>query len=71
MINAIEVKEVDIGLLFNAGPVNVEYIPWSAKFNAGSVLNYTYKFEIPSFYNSVMAIINEGKIHLRDVLPRS
>lgn len=53
VVNGFEVKEVDVGLLFNAGPVNVEYIPWSAKFTAGQPLNYTYKFEIPGFYNSV------------------
>jgi hypothetical protein len=53
VLSKVQLKEVAVGLTFNAGPVNVEYLPWAVKFDAGATLNYNYTFFVPDYFKAV------------------
>ncbi|MBS1890161.1 MAG: hypothetical protein JST59_02630 [Actinobacteria bacterium] len=67
-ISKVVGKEVAVGLLFGAGPVNVEYVPWTQKLDAGGVVNFNYDFNIPDFYRTVSTPSHVGQVHVRHVV---
>lgn len=60
-VSAVNLKEVDVGLTFNAGPVNVEFLPWVTKLAAGAPVNYNYTFFVPDYYRTVrLSLLREN-----------